>query len=104
MHALLRADDRIDRTGGNAQRAPNACSLVDDGKEQWPVCATLWIEWPWRASRQRRERDDHGAPSRGAAVDVGRAGCHGIRIRSARGVSAAHALGLRQRRVDALGE
>ena len=104
MHALLRTEDRIDRTGGDAQRAPNARGLVHDGNEQGPVFAARWIERPWRAPRQRRERDDHGVASGRAAIDVGRAGCHGIRIGSASGVSAARALRLRQFRFDALGE
>ena len=104
MHALLRAEDRIDRTGGDAQRAANARGFVDDGNEQWAVRAAFWSERSWRASRQRRERDNHGLPSGRAAIDVGRADCHGIRIGPARGVSAAHALGLRQRCVDTFGE
>ncbi len=104
MHALLRADDRVDRAGLNAQRATDAGGLVDDGQQQRPMFAAAGVERLLRAAGQRRECDDHGVASGRAAVDIGAANGDRIRVRLAAVVSAPRALRLRQHGVDALGE
>ena len=41
VHELCRADDRVDRTGLNAERAADAAFFVDDGDTAWRAASTL---------------------------------------------------------------
>jgi DNA-binding IclR family transcriptional regulator len=104
VHALLRADDRIDRTGLDAERATDALRLVDERNQQGSFLAACGIDRFCGPSRQCGQHDHDRLAAGRTAVDVGRARGHCLSVRPACGEAAPCALRLRQRRVDAIGK
>jgi hypothetical protein len=101
VHALRRADDRIDRTRIDAERTADAQRLVDDGDLQWPFAPVRRIQRQVRPLQQRGKLRDADCAAGRALVDLGAAGDR-LRIRAAALVAALRALRLRQQRVDVL--
>jgi len=103
MHPLRRADDRIDGTRLDAERAADAGRFIDPRRPQRAGLAACGVERHDGTSGERSEpRDDGGAP-RWAAVDW-RAVPDRFGIRTTTVVAAATALRLRQHGVNAVGE
>jgi len=102
MHALRRADDRIDGAGVDAKRAAYAAALVDDRDTRRPVRAAARVQRGGSLTRQRGEQDDRGVASRGAAIDRCRAARYGFSVGTTPLESAARALRLRQCGIDTL--
>ncbi len=103
VHAFRRADDRVDGTGVDAQRAADAQVLVDASDAQPPGFAARPVECAGRASGERRERRDQCIPAGRAAIDRFASG-HRLGIGPAAIVPAAPALRLRERIVETVGE
>src|SRR5690348_16816502 len=104
MHALLRADDRVDGARGDAKRTADARRFVDARDAQRTRHAARGVERWGRASEQARERIERGASAWRAAVDVRVTGGNRRCIRATPLVPAAAALRLRQQLVDAIGK
>ena len=103
VHPLRGADDRVDGTRVDAQRAADARILVDSRNDQRAGLAAGPVERDGRASGERRQRGDERVPAGRAAIDRCAAG-HGLGVRPAAVVAAAPALGLRQGGVQPVGE
>ena len=104
MHVLVGADDGVDRTGLDAQRAADAVRLVDAGHQQRTGLAAAQVERQGGRLQQGGERGDAFVAARRAAVDGGVAGGDGIGIGPAAVIAALGALRLGQQGVDAVGE
>ena len=104
VHALARADDRIDRTCLYAERATDAQGLVDDGEREWLLDSVCRIQRHRNATHDVRDTRDAGFAARGTLVDLCIASRDRGRIRAAAVKAALPALGLRQNRVDAIDE
>ena len=100
VHELGGADDGVDRTGLDAQRATDAQFLADEGRGARLLGAVGWIEGLERHVQQRRECANPRFAARRALVDVGLAARDRLGIRPAARVAAFRALRLRQQRVD----
>ena len=103
VHALRRADDRVDGTCVDAQRAADARALVDHCHTQRTGLPACGVEPRWIAIEHPRERCERGFATGRTAIDVRRAGRDRLCIRSAPRVTAARALRLRQEIVDPVG-
>jgi hypothetical protein len=103
VHPLRGADDRINGTGIDAQRAADAGCFVDAGEAKSARLPAAAVERQGRASGERGEYRDHAFPARGAAIDR-RATGHGLSVGSATVVAAAPALRLRENGIDLVGE
>ena len=104
VHALRRADDRVDRARVDAQRAADARSPRRCARRRArPGSPQLRSSAMRRATGERRERRDQRVAAGRAAIDR-RARGDGFRVRTASVVAAAPALRLRQHRVDRVGE
>jgi hypothetical protein len=104
VHAPGGADDRIDRAGRYAERAPDAERFVDDGDAQWHFRTIGRIQGLRRAPQQLRKGVDAGVSTRRALVDVGTLRGNRLGIGSTAFVTAFRALGLRQQGIDLIGE
>jgi hypothetical protein len=104
MHELGRADDGVDRTGGNAQRATDACGLVDarDRRRRFgPACG---IQGDARAAENLGKHRDGRISTRRASIDRRGSGSDGLCVGPASRITAAAALRLRKHGIDARGE
>ncbi len=102
MHALRRADDRVDGTCVDAQRAAYAAAFVDDGDSQRRMDAAARVERNGRTSGQRGEHRDRGVAARRAAIDAGGTARDGLGVGTTAFVSATRALRLGQGVIDTL--
>jgi hypothetical protein len=100
VHLLRRADDAIHRAGLDAQRAADAPILVDHCQAAWRFDAALRVQRQHRPASQRRQAHDALRTAGRAAVDVGLALGHGLRVGAAVGEAAARALRLRQHCIE----
>lgn len=103
MHQLRCADDGIDRAGLYAFGAADAFGLADDHHAIGFVFAVLRIQRFRVSAQQHRQGPDTGFATRRALVDIGQTSRDRIRVRTATGIIALPALGLRQQCVDVLG-
>ena len=102
VHAFRGTEDRIDRAGVDAKRAPDAALLVDDRDAKRLVHAAGSIERSSRSSRKPRKQRDRGFAAGRAAVDVGGAADDRLGVGTSALVAAARALRLRQCVIDTL--
>ena len=102
MHALGRADDRVDGAGIDAQRAAYAAALVDERDPKRRRGTEGSVERDNVASRQRGQHRNRGVAAGGAAVDVRGAAGDRLGVGTTALVSAARALRLRQYGIDTL--
>ena len=104
MHQLVAADDRVDRTGLDAERAADAPVLVDDREPARTLEPVLGVERQRLAGGEGgQSRDALGAAGR-TLVDGGLAARDRMRVGMAIGIAAARALRLRQGLVQAFDE
>ncbi len=96
VHPFRRSDDRIDWTRADAQRAADACRLIDASTRKWATGAKCGIERKRRNTEQLAESGDRGIAAGRTAIDWGGAIRDGLGIRSASLVAALLALCLRQ--------
>jgi hypothetical protein len=96
MRELRSADDRIDRTGGNAQCATYAGFFIDPGYSRHFVHAIARVKARGATAEKPGECSDERITTRCALVDIGRALDNCFGIRTAAGIAALSALRLWQ--------
>jgi hypothetical protein len=103
MHQLARADDGIDRTGGQAQCAADAGGFINDGRCWCSGNTVCCAQRHDRYVQQCRQFGNDCVAARRTLIDRGRARGDGVGIGPAAGVITLAALSLRQQRIDGIG-
>jgi hypothetical protein len=96
MHGLGGADDRVDRTGFDAQGATNAVRWIDPSCAARLLQAARLIQRQFCLAGQRSESFDARLTTRRTTINGGLAGNDRLRIRQATVKAAFRALRLRQ--------
>src|SRR5262245_26583686 len=100
MHKLRRADDGVDRTSLNAERAADAARFIDNRDLPWLVDAASLVQRKIRPCGQASDFPDDVVSPRRTAVDGGLSRGDGERIGLTARIAALGALRLRQHGVD----
>lgn len=95
MHHLACADDRIDRTGGQAQRATDAGVLINDGDGRWLSQTMSRVQGNDLDAEQSGECGDGFISARWTLVDRCCTRGNGLGIGPATGMTTLTALCLR---------
>ena len=103
VHALAGADDGVNRAGEHALQTADAVVLANPRQLHRSFSATFRVEWKDGTIKEAGQRCDAGVTSRRATIDRCFATGDCFRIRSARGIPTARALGLWQQRIDVVG-
>lgn len=103
VHEFAGPDDRIHRTGVDAQRAADTGGFFDPRNSGLRCDAMCGVQWQRFFAEQCCDFRDDLVATRRALVEGRFAGCDGLGIGPAAGVAALSALRLRQHGVDHVG-